>query len=356
MLSDRLQRARKAAGLSLRDLATAAGISHTAVAKFENGGLVPDSAMLLKLARATGVRVEYFLRSEAPPLLENVEYRKRAKLGVRALERIQARVLDHVERYAEVLELFPEPPIEPFRIPEELPKIVSAYDDVEDIAEAVRDARELGRDPISDLTDLLEEMGVLVLVDAGEDERFDGLAATVGHHHLIVVGATWPADRQRFTLAHELGHLVLAGRLADSLDEEKACNRFAGAFLAPRTAVFASIGAKRSRVDPAELYRLKREFGLSMGAWIARLRDLGVLPEQRATSMYKLFSIKGWRKREPGDALAPEAPRRFELLVLRALAEDFIGESKAAELLGISQHDLRKQRFLEEGAGAAAGK
>ena len=53
----------------------------------------------------------------------------------------------------------------------------------------------------------------------------------------------WPGndkarpERQRFTLAHELGHLMLEGRLADGLDEEKACNRFAGAFLAPRVAV-----------------------------------------------------------------------------------------------------------------------
>ncbi|MGB7511183.1 MAG: ImmA/IrrE family metallo-endopeptidase [Pelodictyon phaeoclathratiforme] len=59
------------------------------------------------------------------------------------------------------------------------------------------------------------------------------------------MSARWPGDRQRFTLAQELAHLLLSGRLADNLDEEKTCNRFAGAFLAPAVAVTRPLGQHR---------------------------------------------------------------------------------------------------------------
>lgn len=75
-------------------------------------------------------------------------------------------------------------------------------------------------------------------------------------------------DRQRFTLAHELGHLLLAERLADGPLDEKACDRFAGAFLAPCGAVRQLLGPERHRLEWAELHMLKHEFGLSMAGWL----------------------------------------------------------------------------------------
>ena len=59
-------------------------------------------------------------------------------------------------------------------------------------------------------------------------------------------------------------------------------------------------------------------------------------------------SRKGWDKCEPGTPLPPEHPRFFEHLVYRALAEDYIGESKAAELLGMSVHDFHARRQLDD--------
>ena len=80
---------------------------------------------------------------------------------------------------------------------------------------------------------------------AWKSECFDGMAATVDGIPVVVVGRGWPGDRQRFTLAHELGHLVLHGRLASDVDEEAAANRFAGAFLAPADEVRKELGEKR---------------------------------------------------------------------------------------------------------------
>lgn len=101
--------------------------------------------------------------------------------------------------------------------------------------------------------------------------KFDGLQATVAGQPLIVVSSQWQGDRQRFTLAHELGHLLLADRLAEGLDEEKACNHFASAFLLPGESVRQHLGAKRHSIEVRELYLLKHEFGLSMQACLYRL-------------------------------------------------------------------------------------
>ena len=74
----------------------------------------------------------------------------------------------------------------------------------------------------------------MIVTEIEVGAQFDGLQATVADKPVIVVSKGWPGDRQRFTLAHELGHLLLHGRLTDGLDEERACHRFASAFLLNR--------------------------------------------------------------------------------------------------------------------------
>lgn len=346
MIGERLKHARVAAGLSMRELGEQAGLSAMAISKIETGKSTPTSGTLLKLARALGVRTESFFRPELPVLVAP-EYRKRSTLPRKQLARVQADVLDQVERFLEVIALFPEPPVVPFEAPASLPKRVSSMEAVEDAAEALREAWHLGTNAIPCLADTLEERGFLVLTTgADESQKLDGMAATVGGFPIVVVGATWPGDRQRFTMAHELGHLVLEGRL-HGLDEEKACNRFAGAFLAPREAVRKELGSKRRRISAAELLAPKHEFGLSMGAWIFRAKDVGVLDDAHAVRMYRLFRQKGWHRVEPGPAIAPEQPKLFDQLVLRALAEDMVSTSKAAELLGLSTSALRNRLNLE---------
>ena len=136
-------------------------------------------------------------------------------------------------------------------------------------SDQVRDAWKLGMDPISDLTDILEGLGLLVIIVDEESPGFSGLTATARtgdgrSYPIVAVSSRWPGDRQRFTLAHELGHLLLSGRLAAGIDEEKACDRFAGAFLAPQVAVTQALGLRRRILEWQELYALKHEFGLSM--------------------------------------------------------------------------------------------
>ena len=347
MLSERLKRARKASNLSLRAVAEKVSVSHAAIKKYEDGINTPASTQLIELAKAYNVRLEYFFR----PLnveLSGVEFRKRSNTPKRLLHKIEAEVLDQLERWQELVNLYPEFPIKPFSPPANLPKNISNIDEIEAIAEQLREIWELGTNPIADLVDTLETLGIWVLfANTQTNDKFDGL---MGHHKeqaVIVVSSNWTGDRQRFTLAHELGHLLLHGRLSTEIDEEKACNRFAGAFLLPQKTLKKHFGAESRHVEPRELYLLKREFGLSMGACLYRLLDTKLISRATYTSLAKLFSKKGWWKKEPGEPIPAEKSFLFKQLVYRALAENWASESKAAELLGLPLIRFHQERKLE---------
>lgn len=347
MIGERIERARQAAGLSLRDLAEALGVSHTAVSNYIKGKVTPSSTVLLQLAKALDVRVEYFFR-RAEVHLQGVEYRKRTTLSAATKKQILADAEDQLERWLALEEFLPPTWSRRFKLPATLPKLVADGDDIERVAIALRQAWQLGHNPIPDLIDTLEEQGLRVITVKGDEEqKFDGFSAHCGDTPVVVVGGLWCGDRQRFTLAHELGHLILHGRLGEGMEEEKACNRFAGAFLAPRDVVFSVLGEQRHWLEFQELGLLKEEFGLSMQAWIFRCGDLGILPQHAAKELYKSFRANGWHKKEPGKPYPREETRLFKQRIYRALAENLIGDSKAAELLGMSLYDLQQCRHME---------
>ncbi len=351
MFGERLHRARKAAGLSMPALGKMIGVSGNAIKKYEHGDNMPSSGNVLKLAKALGVRTEYFFRPIKVDIT-GIEYRKHASTPQKTLDRINGDVWDQAERWAELLNLYPDTdmPVPAFALPEDLPEQINDCDQLEAVAHHVREVWQLGQNPIPDLVDTLESRGIMVIttkVDVGE--KFAGLAGNMGKTPLIVISDHQPGDRQRFTLAHELGHLVLHGRLADDLDEEKACNHFAGAFLLPEAAAKQHLGSHRNSILWPELHMLKHEFGLSMGAILIRTMQCCIISENRYRGYTIEFSKNGWRKQEPGEAYPNEQTYLFKQLVYRALAEDYIGESKAAELLGLSLSQFHKERRLGEG-------
>ncbi|QWF71610.1 ImmA/IrrE family metallo-endopeptidase [Methylomonas paludis] len=349
MIGERLQRARKAAGLGLRALAEQSDLSHTTISKFENELQTPSSGQLLKLAKILGVRTEYFFRPQSLNI-KGIEYRKKSSLPQKSLDKIQADIFDQAERWHELLNLYPQSPVQDFALPAALPEQITDAEQLEALAEQLRDAWKLGLSCIPDMIDTLESQGVMVissLVEAAH--KFDGLAATINDLPVVVVGANWTGDRQRFTLAHELGHLLLKNRLTNDLqaEEEKLCNRFAGAFLLPKPTLIEHLGQHRHQLEINELYFLKHEFGLSMQGVLFRALQCEIITQTTFQQLYKLFSLKGWRSKEPKQPYPAEQTILFKQLVYRALAEDYFTESKAAELLGLPVATFHQQRILE---------
>jgi Zn-dependent peptidase ImmA (M78 family)/transcriptional regulator with XRE-family HTH domain len=352
MIGERIKQARKAAGLSLRALADRAGVTAMAISKYEGGKSTPSSRVLLDLSKALGVRTEYFFRPVKIELQE-MKHRKHSRLPKKALDQIEGDVKEQLERFMELEQLLPNGPVQAFKLPEHLPAPIATLDEVEAVARDLRTSWGLGIDPIPVLTGMLEERGIKVFQSQAINNRFDGMAATVDGIPVVVVGRGWPGDRQRFTLAHELGHLVLQGRLAPDVEEEAAANRFAGAFLAPADEVRKELGEKRVWLEPRELEVLKKTYGLSMQGWMHRAKDLGILPDTHYVEMRKFFSSRGWNKTEPGEQYPPERPQLFDQLVYRALGQDLISESKAAELLRMPLTEFQKKRNMPSGRAAA---
>ena len=350
MMAERIRQARLAAGLTLAALGKRVGVSHTAIQKYEKGLLTPSSSQLQKLANACGVRTEYFFRAHKVALIQP-RFRKTVAFGKKAEAAIGIRVAEQLERRIRLLDAFPTAPLPQFEIPASLPIHVSTPEEVERCAEALRHTWQLGMAPIGNLTCMLETMGLLVITVDESHPGFCGLATsgqtTDGRlFPVIAVSRRWPGDRQRFTLAHELAHLMLEGRTASHLDMERACDRFAGAFLAPGVAVRQRLGQTRHVLEWRELHALKHEFGLSMGGWLHRAQDCGVISDTTYAAMHRILTARGWRTREPGTPLPEETSWLFDQLVYRALGERYLSESQAAGLLGQPQTSLSQLRNM----------
>ncbi|HKZ55105.1 MAG TPA: XRE family transcriptional regulator [Anaerolineales bacterium] len=335
-IGERIRLARKASGMSMRALAEKAGVSPMAVSKYERGMDVPSSGVLVRLGRATGVRVEYFFRPAAMDV-ELRAFRRHSRLGVKRQAAVTAQVQEWLERYLEAAYMFGEPS------GESLPRFpASTFDGIELAAEKVRDAWSLGLDPIENLVEVLEDHSVAVGLVEGS-EKFDACTFEADGAVVIAIKRGLPGDRQRFNLAHELGHLILDVR--GEMSEEAAAHRFAGALLVPRRQALAELGESRTTLDVWELLLLKQKYGLSMQGWIHRALDLGVIDQSAAATLFKEFRWKGWHRTEPGEPFPAEEPSRLKLLVARALAEDMISPSRAAELLGGALDEVKRMDF-----------
>jgi Zn-dependent peptidase ImmA (M78 family) len=353
MIGQRLKAARAAAGLSFRDLEDRIGnrVTAQAIGKYERNESMPSSGVLIALARALGVSENYLLSSDAL-VLEGVEFRKKQIASKREEASVEQKTLHLLERYLAVEEALGLASIVWDR-PREAPYPVRAVADAENAARSLRTHWGLGTDAIPSMVELLEERGIKVL--SVELDDIDGLTAKVRRRTgepvpvIVVKKSAW-AERKRFTLAHELGHMVMDAPAAIA---EKAAHRFAGAFLMPAEALWGEIGKRRTSISLGELLHLKQLLGASFQSIAYRCRDLEIIGDSTFRALFKVFAQRGWRSppyQEPG-AIDPikEEPRRLERLCFRALAEGVIGEARAAELIGVSPRDL--SRLMDEPNG-----
>lgn len=344
-LGIRLKQARKAAGLSLRALGDLVNLSHAAIKKYEDGVVQPSSDMLAKLAKTLKVPADLFFRP-IKASLENFQFRQRRNLNEKTEEAIKFEVIRQLEHRLEVENLYPAFPAPKFSIPPAIPQKINNFGVLESIAEKLRAHWKLGLAPIHNLIDVFERQGIRVAIINHEDDHFEGLSALIKQQPILVINANWSGDHQRFNLMRELAHYILIDRLAPHLNEEQACQRFAGAFLLPRELVFQTVGKERHAIEWQELTLLKEQFHISVRAICFRLKELGVIQESYFEGLEHRYKEKGWHRKEPGVEIPPEKAHTFNQMVYHALAEEYIGESKAAELLACSLTPLKAQRKL----------
>lgn len=339
IFSERLAAARKMKRMSMDALADAVGVSKNAISKYEKGSMMPNSSVLIKICEALGMSVDYFFRDKMVEL-GHVEFRKKARLGKMAIYSIHEHIKDFAERYIEVEKILGIP------TPVELANYnVSCFGDALGAAMELRNTWQLGTDGIVGLIDLLESKGIKVIeIDSHPD--FDGVSGIIdGKYYFIAVNRDYYPERKRFTLAHELGHLVL--NINPELDKEKICHSFANEFLLPSEVFKAIMGDKRHDISLNELRAIQRAYGISVDAQMMKARILDIISENRFESFHKKKNFSPLFKADVElSAFPSENCGRFEALVYMALAKELITMSKAAALLGQSLEVVRKKLQL----------
>lgn len=222
-------------------------------------------------------------------------------------------------------------------------------DDMEEIVRNIRMKWNIGMDPVHNIIQLLEDLEIKVIEIEEEENLFDGLAVVVeGEYAVIVVNKNFTVERKRFTLLHELGHLLLNLAECNEKEEESICHKFAAEFLFPKESVFYEFGCKRNAVSLMELIKVQKKYGMSIRAIVYRLYDLGIINKTRYENFYKrINSDKDWKRKVDQERFTtPEISFRYEQLVYRALSSGFISSDKAAVLLSVNINEVLASHSL----------
>lgn len=338
----RLRVARRAAGFSLRGLAAAMDgiVTAQAIGGYERGEIAPSPPVLAALAHALGTPEAYFRDGPAMKLLA-LHFRTKVRVGQRTRTRIQAAALKRMDAYCGVEEQLGLPSAS-WAPPRGVPfPVGESGAEVEFAAISLRRHWGLGLRPVGNVAEALEENGVKIVV-LDLPRGLDGACVTARTRDGqmvpgIVVSQRGPRERQRFTMAHELGHLTL--RASPRADAEGTADRFAGALLMPAETVWSEVGRHRTHIGWDELFKLKRLFGVSVQALTHRCSQLGVFRTSLSRRLFEEFRCRGWSVppyQEPGATMELERPERFGRLCMRAVAEEASSAVEAAGLLGAS--------------------
>jgi Zn-dependent peptidase ImmA (M78 family)/transcriptional regulator with XRE-family HTH domain len=279
-------------GLSQSQLAERAGFSQGYISKVESRSLEPSDVAVARLAETLDWPPAFFERGDRVYGFGTacMYHRKRAALTVHALREVQAKV--NVVRLS-LVPLLRDVVIDGNTT---MPKLdVDEYDgDAARIAQLVRATWHLPLGPIESMVATVESAGALVYrVDFGTR-----LLDAVSHWSpdmppLFFLSDAAPPDRLRFSLAHELGHVIMHG--SPTRDMEREANEFAAEFLMPAR----EIGPGLRDIDLAKAAQLKAYWKVAMSALIRRARDLGFITPKRTSRLFMEMSSLGIRLSEP---------------------------------------------------------
>ncbi len=280
VIPERIREAREARGLTAEMLGEMVGVSRQAVAQYETGQIGPSAEALSRIIAVT----------RQPPTFFVTPHRRKASGSStpfwRSLKRMEqtdrARITRRIEWAAEIVDY-----IEGFI---ELPSVNipdlqwdadnGTDEDIEEIALRVRADWSLGNGPIHDVASLLECHGVILVREKVGCEDMDAISRWQAGRPFILYSVEVESQvRINFNLAHELGHLIFHSGVEVNSDNltrlERQANRFAGAFLLPRTTFPKEVIS----TSISYFQNLKSRWRVSIAAMIYRCKDLGILAD-----------------------------------------------------------------------------
>ncbi|MBR9840263.1 MAG: ImmA/IrrE family metallo-endopeptidase [Rhodobacteraceae bacterium] len=321
--------ARKRRRKTQKELAAETGVAQAAISRIENGTKdVLSIEELQSIARFLGFPVSFFYEQEplyrTPLSVHGAAFRKKASVSAKDQDAVVALANQYVlqiRRLLEAVNLEPQYPLLQFEVLNERDGVSEHATAVSSASEAARKVRanwELDSGPLVSLVRYVEATGVLVIEGDFEGADIDGVTLRPpGMNPVIVLNQSRPADRKRFSLAHEFGHVVLHAFPYDAM--EKEANEFAAELLMPSAGVTADL--KRDLTIP-KLGQLKLKWRVAMSALIYRAKQLGTINGDQATSLYKKMSYYGYRTSEPEEFNVPDEKGKLASQILNLHTEE----------------------------------
>ena len=306
-IGDAVRRLRLALGLSQSELAERSGIATGVMSMVENNRVSATSEMIEVLAEVLDCSPTYLREERDDVFVGRPWLRAYADAPSRVVERAIAdssTAIDAAQRLSLRL------------VPDSLPAFDGDPNDDEEVERFATEVRAVANiaegDVVRNMVRTAERLGCVVLPMVSELGRHLGLSTRVDGSPVIRVSRSGsdssiaiPGDRQRFTVAHEVGHLTLhharqpPDSAADAARVEKQAHRFAAAFLAPADPLVADLDRFGGRVTLGTLAQLKEIWGVAIKMLVVRFQNLGIIDEDQARSLYKQISSRRWNKSEP---------------------------------------------------------
>lgn len=326
----RIKKGRTLRGLSLRELGEKANLSHSQISYIENGKRSVTGPVLLSLSKALNLPIDYFV-SQKKTTIEGVSFRKIKALPKKENDMIFEKIEQQVENYLELEEIMDVHTSFNRNLLDG--HIIESIGDIETITQVIRKEYKLGQAAIPNVAGFLENIGIKVIGVVGK-KGFDGVSFFVNNNIPIIayntsIGST---ERQRMTLLHELGHLLIEPLIegVESKKIENLCTAFASHLLLPSEVIKEYFGGRRKTISIPELVELQHTYGISIDAIVYRLKEMFFISD----SNYKGYCIEKNKNPKLKESLErsryvePESSR-FIRLVIRALDSSIITRAKA---------------------------
>jgi Zn-dependent peptidase ImmA (M78 family)/DNA-binding XRE family transcriptional regulator len=296
--------ARESREYSQKELADALNVTQGTISKIENGEPV-SKEIIDKVVSILNYPKDFFFESADmfPPGVNF--YRKHKTLPKRDLHRIAAQVdiqRIHIQKLLRSADITSKNIIE-------LDK--EQYETPEEAARLIRENWQIPQGSIDDLVFHIERAGIIVVYRDFGSYKFSAVSKyTEEMHYIIFVNKSMSPDRIRFTLAHELGHIVM--HTISSPENEEEANDFASEFLMPKRDIIQNL----AELNLKKLARLKRYWKVSMASLIERAFKLKIITERQRRYLWMKMAKAGYKMREPRELDPPlEIPRLLNKLV-----------------------------------------
>ena len=285
--------ARESRGISQKELAEKLNTSPGFICKVETDNKSLPEETLGRMSKLLKYPIDFFYQEGEAFLPMSLNYRKRDHVSAKAIVPLEAKLNLYrlnIETLSQKLK-FPVSNIPVL----DLNKVGTE----EQVAKQLRKFWKMPKGPVENLTELLEANGIIVISFDFGTERVDSRTILTKYKHpIIVLNKLHHADRQRFSLAYELGHLVMHTQTLPSHDRDISheANMFGAGFLLPESEIKKDF---EKGITIALLGELKRKWKVSMQSLLFRAADLGFLTENQKKYLLSQFNTLQIRRREP---------------------------------------------------------